>query len=290
MSRPTKNEYYLLIARDVASRSTCLRRKYGAVIVGKGRIVSTGYNGAPRGEINCCDRGVCPRMDKNIPHNTGDYSDCCSVHAEQNAIIHAAFEEMQDATLYLSGLNPDGTIIAGITPCPICRRMIANAGIKEIICDSPKKETQTVPLFIESKYKKALIDFLLVNKEYIREHPISVYTEIRSDGLLDSKNKLGDIVAVDIRNSTSNIKFETCDTPAFRSIVELKESGQFLYAAPSFIYDSYAGKITHLLGFVVTIPPTYTDTIPESEKEKFEELTAFVSAGGTYQAPTDEEG
>lgn len=134
MARPTKTDYYLNIAQVVASRSTCLRRQYGAVIVKNDRIVSTGYNGAPRGTDNCCDVGECPRMKNNTPHNTGDYSDCHSVHAEQNAIIHASFDDMQDATLYLVGINPiDGSTIKDVSCCPICRRMLQNAGIKKVI-------------------------------------------------------------------------------------------------------------------------------------------------------------
>lgn len=134
MTRPSKDDYYLRIAKDVAMRSTCLRRNYGAVIVNHDRIVSTGYNGAPRGEENCCDRGTCPRMANNVPHNSGTYSDCCSVHAEQNAIIHATFTDMQGATLYLYGVNPEnGATISDISPCPICSRMIKNAGISRVV-------------------------------------------------------------------------------------------------------------------------------------------------------------
>jgi len=276
MSRPTKKEYYLLIARDVATRSTCLRRRYGAVIVNKGRIVSTGYNGSPRGEINCCDRGVCPRMDKNIPHNTGDYSDCCSVHAEQNAIIHASFEDMQGATLYLSGLNPDDTIIAGIAPCPICSRMISNAGIKEIICDSPKKEREKLPLFVESKYKKAFIDYLLMNKESMKEHPISLYTKIDSSGLIDSKYKIGDVIGIDIKD-VSTVTFEAFDTPEFRDFISLRGSGAGVYTAPVFIFDDSAKKITALLGFIASTAPTAGEYVPVLEKEKLDELVEFMN-------------
>lgn len=129
MRRPSKTEYYLSIAKDVSTRSTCLRRHYGAVIVQGDRIVSTGYNGAPRGDQNCCDRGTCPRIQNHVEHNTGDYSDCCSVHAEQNAIIHASFADMEDATMYLYGENADGTPINDITCCPICMRMVKNSGI-----------------------------------------------------------------------------------------------------------------------------------------------------------------
>ena len=128
--RPDKDKYYLLIAVAVSKRSTCLRRQYGAVIVKNDEIIATGYNGAPRGEDNCCDIGECKRM--NAPHNSGDYSDCHSVHAEQNAIISAARRDMIGATLYLVGFEDD-RIISEAEPCPICMRMIHNAGIARIV-------------------------------------------------------------------------------------------------------------------------------------------------------------
>lgn len=131
--RMKKDDYYLEIAKTVAKRSTCLRRNYGAVIVKDDRIISTGYNGAPRGDENCCDRGTCPRIEKQVAHNSGDYSDCCSVHAEQNAIIHGTFSDMQGATLYLAGFEHGSDVPISASPCPICARMIRNAGIKIII-------------------------------------------------------------------------------------------------------------------------------------------------------------
>lgn len=129
-----KHEYYLELAKTVTLRSTCLRRNYGAVIVNQDRIISTGYNGAPRGQENCCDRGTCPRMSSNTPHNSGTYSECSSVHAEQNAIIHGTFTDMQGATLYLVGIDHEtGELVLPAEPCPICMRMIRNAGIAQII-------------------------------------------------------------------------------------------------------------------------------------------------------------
>ena len=132
-TRISKDDYYLEIAKTVARRSTCFRRNYGAVIVNADRIVSTGYNGAPRGAANCCDTGVCPRKQNNVAHNSGDYSDCCSVHAEQNAIIHGTFSDMQGATLYLAGFEHQSPDILSAQPCPICMRMLQNAGIKRIV-------------------------------------------------------------------------------------------------------------------------------------------------------------
>lgn len=132
-TRISKDAYYLEIAKTVARRSTCLRRNYGAVIVNADRIVSTGYNGAPRGNENCCERATCARIEKQAAHNSGDYSDCCSVHAEQNAIIHGTFSDMQGATLYLSGFDHESGALIEAEPCPICSRMIRNAGITRVV-------------------------------------------------------------------------------------------------------------------------------------------------------------
>lgn len=126
--RPNEDEYYLNIAKAVSRRSTCLRRQYGAVIVKNKEIISTGYNGAPRGEANCCDTGICYRI--GHAHNDGDYASCCSVHAEMNAIISASRSEMLGSTLYLYGEENGKEIIA--EPCPICQRLIKNAGIEKV--------------------------------------------------------------------------------------------------------------------------------------------------------------
>ena len=133
--RGTKHEYYLDIAKAVSKRSTCLKRNYGCVIVKNDEIIATGYNGNPRGETNCCDVGYCNRINK--PHNSGDYSDCHSVHAEQNAMLSAARKDMIGSTMYIAGYEPDiegHTIrIEPCEPCPICLRMIKNAGIAKVI-------------------------------------------------------------------------------------------------------------------------------------------------------------
>lgn len=141
MVRISKDEYYLDIALAVSKRSTCLKRHYGCVIVKDDEIIATGYNGSPRGEKNCCDFGECKRMDE--PHNSGDYSACHSVHAEQNAMLSAARKDMIGATMYLVGeerrwseINQsyfDWSEIERATPCPICMRMIKNAGIIRVI-------------------------------------------------------------------------------------------------------------------------------------------------------------
>lgn len=130
MSRISKKEYYLGIAKAVSARSTCLRRQYGAVIVKNDEIISTGYNGSPRGEANCCDVGQCWRESHNIPHGE-QYEKCVSVHAEQNAIISASRKDLIGATLYLVG-SENGVDIHAV-PCDICRRFISNAGIKEVV-------------------------------------------------------------------------------------------------------------------------------------------------------------
>ena len=139
MSRIEKYEYYLGIAKAASKRSTCLKRHYGAVIVKNDEVIATGYNGSPRGCINCCDVGKCNRLEK--PHNSGDYSDCHSVHAEQNAMISASRNEMQDSVMYLYGEEFGKGLFVGTMewneiknpePCPICARMLLNAGIKYI--------------------------------------------------------------------------------------------------------------------------------------------------------------
>lgn len=134
--RPSKDEYYLRIAEAVLTRSTCLRRKYGAVIVKEDAIISTGYNGSPRGAKNCCDMGYCERERQGISHGER-YEMCLAVHAEANAIISASRREMICSTLYLTGLEADGTAISEIKPCQMCYRLILNAGISAIVTRSP---------------------------------------------------------------------------------------------------------------------------------------------------------
>ncbi|MBQ5843108.1 MAG: dCMP deaminase family protein [Clostridia bacterium] len=133
MTRPDKINYYLDIAQTVSQRGTCLRRKFGAIIVKNDSIVSTGYAGAPRGRQNCCDRGTCLREEMAIPRGER-YELCRSVHAEANAIIAASREEMLDADLYLACTDPKtGASIGGTTSCQMCKRMVINAGIKRVI-------------------------------------------------------------------------------------------------------------------------------------------------------------
>ncbi len=138
MARIDKTNYYLDIAGTVLERSTCMRRHYGAIIVQDDEIVSSGYNGAPRGRKNCGDLGYCAREAMKIPSGER-YELCRSVHAEANAIISAPRREVLGATLYMVCRDPDtGAMIPGSTSCSMCRRLIINAGIaKVIIRDTP---------------------------------------------------------------------------------------------------------------------------------------------------------
>lgn len=138
MKRIDKENYYLDIAETVLERSTCLRRCYGAIIVQHDEIISTGYNGAPRGRKNCADLNFCTRMKMNIPSGER-YELCRSVHAEANCIISAARKDTLDATLYMACRDPQtGDLIPQSTSCSMCRRLIINAGIKRVVIrDTP---------------------------------------------------------------------------------------------------------------------------------------------------------
>ena len=144
MSRVSKHNYYLDIAQTVSERSTCLRRCYGAIIVKNDVIVSTGYNGAPRGRKNCCDLKFCMREKMNIPRGER-YELCRSIHSEANAIIAAPREQMLDATLYLCCTSPqDGEIQSGNNCCMMCKRMIINAGIKKVVIRDTKEDYREI--------------------------------------------------------------------------------------------------------------------------------------------------
>jgi len=130
--RTSKDDYYLGIADAVLNRSTCLRRKYGAIIVKADEILSTGYNGAPRGRENCNDLGFCTREHLNIPSGER-YELCRSVHAEQNAIISCSRRDMLGSILYLVGRDAKTGELIKAEPCSLCRRFILNAGIEKIV-------------------------------------------------------------------------------------------------------------------------------------------------------------
>jgi dCMP deaminase len=137
--RVSKENYYLDIAQTVAERGTCLRRKYGAIIVKNDVIISTGYNGSPRGRKNCSDLGFCMREKLAIPRGER-YEMCRSVHSEANAIIAAAREQMLGSVLYMACVNPaDGSVLPGTCSCAMCKRLIINAGIISVVVrDTPQ--------------------------------------------------------------------------------------------------------------------------------------------------------
>ena len=143
MTRRDKTNYYLDMADVARERSTCLRRTYGAVIVKNDTIVSTGYSGAPRGRANCIDLGFCMRNKLGIPRGER-YEFCRSVHAEANAIIAAAREQMLGATMYLVGREADGTLMADANSCTMCKRLIINAGITKVIVRRTEDEYEVI--------------------------------------------------------------------------------------------------------------------------------------------------
>ena len=144
MARIDKTNYYLDIAQTVARRSTCLRRCYGAIIVNHDEIVSSGYNGAPRGRKNCGDLNYCTREELHIPSGQR-YELCRSVHAEANAIISASRREMLGSTLYMACVDPStGELIPGSTSCSMCRRQIINAGIERVYIRDTKDEYRMI--------------------------------------------------------------------------------------------------------------------------------------------------
>jgi dCMP deaminase len=147
MNRPGWDDYFMKIADDVATRSTCMRRSVGALIVKDKRILSTGYNGAPT-NISHCTSETCLRTKYNVP--SGERHELCrGLHAEQNAIIQAAFHgvSIRDATIYITH-----------QPCSICTKMIINAGINKIICRSPYNDQ-----LAEEMIKESGITFIVVN-------------------------------------------------------------------------------------------------------------------------------
>jgi len=122
MERPSNDEYFMEMAQLVSSRSTCLRRRVGAVIVKEKRVLSTGYNGSPKGTKHCEELG-CIRVKMNVPSGTR-HELCRGVHAEQNAVTQAAY----------FGVSVDGATIYTTTyPCSMCAKILINAGIREIV-------------------------------------------------------------------------------------------------------------------------------------------------------------
>lgn len=145
MERRDKVNYYLDLAETVSRRGTCLRRRYGAVIVKNDEVISTGYAGAPRGRKNCSDLGYCIRSQLNIPRGER-YELCRSVHAEANAIISASRDKMLDATLYLTGVEADGSYVANSCCCAMCKRMVINAGIRDVVIRDDENAYRRIPV------------------------------------------------------------------------------------------------------------------------------------------------
>ena len=154
MKRIDKSNYYLDIAEATLERATCLRKKWGAVIVKNDEIISTGYNGAPRGRKNCNDLGYCIREQLNIPRGER-YELCRSVHAEQNAIISASRSEMIGATLYMVGKDAKtGEYVENSMSCSMCKRVVINSGIEKLVIRDSK-----------DNYREILVSELIKNDE-----------------------------------------------------------------------------------------------------------------------------
>ena len=151
MPRISKENYYLDIAETVLERATCLRRVYGAIIVKNDEIISTGYNGAPRGRKNCVDLGFCTREELQVPRGER-YELCRSVHAEANAIISAQRRDMVGASIYLVGRDArSGELLHDATSCPMCRRMIINAGIRRVVYEQGYPDDFSLQLFHDAQ-------------------------------------------------------------------------------------------------------------------------------------------
>ena len=139
MERPDNDEYFMEMAHLVAKRSTCLRRHVGAVLVKDKRVLSTGYNGSPKGTLHCEVKG-CIREQMNVPSGTR-HERCRGVHAEQNAIIQAAY----------FGVSVDGSTIYTTTyPCSMCAKILINAGIKEVVYSEGYVDDLSKNLFAET--------------------------------------------------------------------------------------------------------------------------------------------
>lgn len=150
MARRDKTNYYLDIAETVMERCTCIRRHYGAIIVKNDQIISTGYVGSPRGRQNCTNLGYCMREKLGIPRGER-YEMCRSVHAEQNAIIHAARNDMIGSTLYLVGKEySTGEYIKNANPCSLCKRFIINAGIATVVIRDDSENYRVID--VQSEY------------------------------------------------------------------------------------------------------------------------------------------
>jgi len=142
MERPDNDTYFMDMARLISTRSTCVRRQVGAVIVKDKRVLTTGYNGSPKGTMHCEELG-CMRVQQNIPSGTM-HELCRGVHAEQNAVIQAAY----------FGISIDGgTVYTTTYPCSMCSKILINAGIKEVVYDDNYSDELSKKLFEETRIK-----------------------------------------------------------------------------------------------------------------------------------------
>lgn len=135
--RTSKDQYYLGIAKEVSTRSTCFRRAIGAIIVRDDQIISTGYVGAPRKTKDSLEHGFCLRDKLAIPHGQR-YELCRSVHAEQNAIINAARAgvSLLGGDMYIYGSAPGSAAPISAFPCYICKKMLVNCGLGRVVCST----------------------------------------------------------------------------------------------------------------------------------------------------------
>ncbi|MCL2890866.1 MAG: cytidine/deoxycytidylate deaminase family protein [Methanomassiliicoccaceae archaeon] len=142
MERPDNDTYFMEMARLISTRSTCVRRQVGAVIVKDKRVLTTGYNGSPKGTMHCEELG-CMRVQQNIPSGTM-HELCRGVHAEQNAVIQAAY----------FGISIDGgTVYTTTYPCSMCSKILINAGIREVVYDDNYSDELSKKLFEETNIK-----------------------------------------------------------------------------------------------------------------------------------------
>jgi len=177
MPRMTKEDYFLQIAKTVGLRSTCLRARCGAIIVQKGTIISTGYNGSVRGQENCCDRGTCPRQNSKPQH---DKQLCSACHAEANAITNVARNgsgSTLNSTLFVDFVRTDDHINTYNKPCDECMKLVINAGIKYIVNRNEDMDKITLDV-------SEITDSVVTTErvwEKIKEVPVTELTVVEKD-------------------------------------------------------------------------------------------------------------
>ena len=183
--RPDWDEYFLNITREISERGTCMSARIGAIIVKDKRIISTGYVGAPRHTKDCWERGNCLRRELNIPSGHR-YELCRSVHAEQNAIINASKSgaSIEGSDMYIFGkriYGGDDSLI-DISPCFICKKMIINAGVKRVVCNTKdnKLKVFNVDGWVKDWQEKDMIDDMDIHD--------AKYHEVKANDKLSSKS------------------------------------------------------------------------------------------------------